>query len=409
MRKGFILPVTLVITFFLGVLVSTTLLRAQKELNFADQRVDVSYAFYSAEIGIEKAIFELRRDSAWVAGFGDASNPVQVTLSDNTVIGEYWVDPANDILPVAVGSWPTAVWVQAWGRNAATPKLTRRLAALIAVQAPTAFFTSTPGDLRIGNGAMIGGDILGMDVIFENSEPVTVNGNVWYMRNLSGVDATVTITGAVAQSQRISFASLDLSYYKGLAQAGVGAGYYNGNQTFSGTLDNNILNSNGLIYVEGDVHIDGTVDKDFLIVATGNIYIDGDLTCSSAGTENYQIGLIAAQDVIVASGAPDTINIEAFVMADGGIFEAEGNPGEKSTLDFTGSISVRGKSTSSTGVNLNVYQNRNYGYNIDLSSNRRIPYMPFLVSVLRWVELPLDTTNCPFTEASLNAYISPLQ
>ena len=126
-----------------------------------------------------------------------------------------------------------------------------------------------------------------------------------------------------------------------------------------------------------------------VFVATGNIYIDGNVNSGGSAEHPPQIGLLAARDVIIPASAPSNLNLEAFVLADGGSFTAERTV-TKNNLNFKGAMAVRGKSTG-LAIDLNAYQTRNYDYNNNFTSSS-IPFLPSIANVVRWQEVsPYDT------------------
>jgi len=425
MRKSFALILAILIMFFLATLLGVAFLRSNIQLREIEIRRASLYAFYAAESAIERAVFELRRDRNWRNGFGDENHPVSLTLADGTVVGFYWIDadgaddtsgtPDDEIQDGgAFGTWPQTLWVTAHGQDA-TRKITRIIRARIATQSPAEYFVSTPRDLVIGGGANItDSDLLGRNVVFQPTAPININGGkVYYIFNIDNEDdANVHVDADkdgveeetpddIQQVPPITFPSLDLSWYKSLFDFdgdgnpeefydldGDGTseptGYYSSSQTISGTIDHDLPNYQGLIFVDGDAHISGNVTQSMHIVASGNIYIEGDITCSGTA----QIGLSAKKDVIIpySAGNPD-IKIEAYIFADGGRFIAEKGINPKGTLTFKGAITVRGKEGESTSVALNIYPHRNYRYDSDLSSNLTIPFISFIANIIEWEEI----------------------
>jgi hypothetical protein len=87
------------------------------------------------------------------------------------------------------------------------------------------------------------------------------------------------------------------------------------------------------------------------------------------------------------------LTIEALVVADGegnseGVFKAQSAPFSLDSLNFTGSISVRGDGPSAA-VDMQAFANRQYNFNPQLSSNSTIPFNPFIANVIEWREAEL--------------------
>jgi len=373
--------------FFLATLLGIAFLRSNIQLREIEIRRASLYAFYAAESALERAVFELRKNREWRDGFGDENNPVSLTLADATVVGYYWIDadgaddtpgtPDDEIRDGgAFGTWPQTLWITAHGQDA-TRRITRIIRARIATQSPAEYFVSTPRDLAITGGANItDSDLLGKNVVFQPTSPINITGGkVYYIFNIDNEDdANVHVDADkdgveeevpddIQQVPPITFPSLDLSWYKNLFDSDSDGnpdlpGYHSGNFTITGTINRtNFDNYNGLIFVDGDVHISGNVTESMHIIASGNIYIEGDIICSGTA----QIGLSAKKDVIIpySAGNPD-ITIEAYIFADGGRFIAEKGTSPKGALTFKGAITVRGKEGASTSVDLNIYPHRNY-------------------------------------------------
>lgn len=393
MKKGFLLIASIFLSLFLGIIISISLFRTNLQLKSIEARRASVYAFYAAEAGIERAIYELRKNINWRAGFNNESLIWEGIT--NQTIGYYDVQIAN---ATPVGSLPT-VWVRAQGRDVryrsvGNQTMRRTILARVALQSPTAFFTSTIGDLNIVSGANIGGDVLARDIIFKvyKSFPpalrkIKINGTAFYIRDIQGDDEEdITIEGDKQKIPPITFVSVDLNRYKTLSQ--LNGRYIDGDFTYSGEINRKSLSApNGLVFAENDVYISGEVTESMHIVAGRNIYITGDITCKNLA----QIGLSAKEKVIIPESAPSTITIDAFIHMEGSIFKAEGKKYSKDTLNFEGAISVKGG--GETAVDLSTYSTRNYTYDQQLNTNLSIPYMSYMADLLTWKEV---SPSAPF-------------
>lgn len=384
-NKGFILISSVFLVLFLGIIIGTSLIRSEIQLRQVDLRRASQDAFYAAESGVEKAIYELRNNPTWRNGFNDIASQCDNGGGILKTVGFYTVSVADG---APVNNMPT-IWLLSQGQDS-EKKVSRYIRARLSVENPATYFTSTMGDLILGSGATIGGNILGRDVIFEVNfalpppqRNITVNGDVEYIRNIEGEgNSEVSITGQILQRSPITFVSVDLARYRALAQSM--GGYINGDFTYSGEINwGNLSTSNGLVFAEGDIYISGNVTESMHFVSAKDIYIEDDITCDS----QVQIGLSAAGDVIIPGGSPSDITIDAFINANGGLFKAEGNKGSKNTLDFEGAIAVRGKSGERTAVDLNVFSVRNYTYDTSLGNNLQIPFMSFMANIFSWEEV----------------------
>jgi len=416
-RKAILLPLTLIISFFLAVLISVSLLRSRQQIQVVEQKIDSSRAFSAAETGIEEAVNKLRNDKDWNAGLPEPYAPGQVSFLNDPVsgevVGEYWLDPDKDIIRPgpAVGAFKDTVWIQAWGRAPDPDRngqfMIRRLAALIALETPASYLTATQGELVVSANATLNGSILARDLEFAGAG-TTVNGDVLYINKFKEDPVNPPlITGAKTLSTGLTFARVDLAKYRDLAE--FGGKYKNGNLHISGSIDKANLNSpNGLVFAEGDVYIKGTVKDDVTIVAGGNVYIEGDILCQGSGSSEKQIAVIAKEDVKIKNYAPTDLTIEALIMADGGVLEAEAGISSRKRLRIKGAMTVRGSQDGTTAVKLAAYKQRTYDYNSELYDNCRLPFLPNFMAILRWKEMPPDAVNFPLLKNDLG-YINPLR
>lgn len=389
---GFTLLASVVLTLFLGVLIGSAFMSMNMQLKESDQRIQSHDAFYTAEAGLEYAVFMLRQNSTW--------------RPSPSLTGELRSDPAD--AATAIGTYTVRVedadvyngWPSVWVRSDGIDRLNqvpRTILARVIIQSPTNYLTFTLGDLVIRSGAQYDYDLLARDVDFQvdtalpsgPAHDISIDGRLSYMRAVrSNVDINnpangVVVTGGTHLSPSITFTGVDLDYYRNLASAA--GNRVNSNYNYSGQVDRTSLSSNnGVVFVEGDLHLSGTYTENMVFVATGNIYIDGNITSGGLTDPKPQIGLLSAHDVIIPSSAPNNLNIEAFILADGGSFTAEKTV-SKNTLNFNGAMAVRGKS-SGLGIDLNAYQIRNYSYNNDFTSSS-IPFLPSIANVVKWSEI----------------------
>jgi len=384
-NRGFLLITSVFTVLFLGLVIGISLMRSEIQLRQMDLRRASLSAFYAAESGVESAIYQLRINPGWREGFPETP----LMDNENRTIGFYnlFIRDGEPLM-----NRPT-VWVLSIGTDGER-RVRRFIRARLAVENPASFFTFTVGDLVLGSGANINGSIFGRDVRFEvnyalpeNLRWINVDNNVFYTRNIiNRNDPFVRINGTVEQRPPATFVTLDLNRYRELAKAN--GSYINGDFTYNGEINRqNLGTQNGLVFVEGNLYISGRVTEPIHFVSAKNIYITVDLTYVESEEISPQIGLSAFQDVIISQNAPDDIEIEAFIYANGGLFRAEGSYTSKAKLNFNGAITVRGKKGERTSVNLNVYRERHYHYDINLQRNLQIPFMSFLADLISWEEL----------------------
>lgn len=398
---GFTLLGSVIVTLFLGIMIGAAFMGMNMQLQESDQRVDSHDAFYSAESGIEDAVYRLRQSISWRPNPSLTGTILRNPADPASVMGRYTVRvaaPSQQDQQAFDLAFPY-VLVRSDGLDAKgqTP---RSILARVVLISPTNFLAFTLGTLVVRSGAVYDNDIFARDVDFviDNSLPagsarnIKVKGAVNYLRSVSGDTAPeVTITKGVKASPAVTFTGVDLNRYRSLTTPG--ANQHSSNYTVAGGVinRNNQNAANGVVFVDGDLHLSGNYQEDMVFVASGNIYIDGSLKASSSGSTKPQLGLFSAGDVIIPANAPNNMNVEAFIIADGGVFKAERGATSKDSLNFTGSISVRGRE-GSLGIDLNTYASRSYSYNPNFTAST-IPFLPSIADVVSWSEI---NPNDPF-------------
>ncbi len=403
-NNGFVLIASILLVLFLGILLGTAISRSDMQLKESLARLSSQKAFYAAETGLQKAIYGIRRNPQWRPGQAGQpaiiDEPLRVGNDDvSEILGYYSIE----IQDAPVYQTFDSVWVKTIGKDPGAPasQITRSVLARVIIENPAAFFVSTMGDLHINSGSTFDSDVLGKDIFFDvndalnppNLRWITVNGDIFYLSNVYGADDPyVNITGESINSPLITFAGVDIDRYRTIAQDN---GRYEAGD-FSWNDDINIAgvgSANGLVFAEGDIHISGEIQDSMLFVAGGNVYINGDIVSSDPNPATApQLGLLAKKDVLIPASAPADINIEAFIMADGdtgslgGVFLAEGPKNTKNIINFNGAMALRGQNVR-TAADLNVYQIRNYTYNLQLRQNRKIPFLPFIANIVYWEEI----------------------
>ncbi len=429
-QSGFVLLGVLVIVLFLSIMVGAAMINSQSQLKFSDERVQIHEAFYAAQGGIGRAIFELRSNPDW--GLDVSPSPIlqdirlnRVENDNATTISFYTVSVADGGI---LNGFPTR-WVKASGRNI-DQKVGRNIYARLIVENPARFLISSLGDIHVGSGANVEADMLAKNFNFDvnNSLPqparnINVHGDIFHLEKafVNGVQvnnaaeahnqnsAIIFDQGnEILNSPSITFTGVDLDRYRHIAQSlqsSKDSYYTSGNVTVN--LDH-LSDLNGgnsftpqIIFADGDINIRGDYSHSLLVVAGKNLYINGRIVPKNGVNSRPQVGLFAKRDVIIPSGTVGSggnLDLEAFIVADGGdqsegVFKAEGGLNSLGTLNFTGAISARGKGR--TAGDLNAFQSRNYTYNPDLTQNRRIPFLPFIVNLVRWQEEPPNPNPFP--------------
>lgn len=409
-NSGIALISSVFIALFLSILAGAAFMSSQMQLSMVEQKRSVQEAFYAAESGIERSVFELRRNPAWVPGqdgFAAIENARLNTVAgdDNSTIGFYSVKVVDGGFVSNLGQ---SRWVQSIGRDAFN-HLTRVIVARILVDDLTRFIVSTPGNLKVKSGASIDADILGQNISFNINQSIiddaargiTVNGDILYINQINpndpNADPDITISGDIINYPSITFPGIDTAFYTQLAQdLSPLEGYHaQGNLNVDlSRLDQ--LNSDPnfkplIIYADGNITLHGEFPHSLVVVAGGNINIIGDiLPDTSFGLPQMpQIGLFAKKDVIIPDGAVNSggdLSVEAFVMADGGgesdgVFSAQSSS-TLGTFNFNGSIFVRAKSEEVSAIDLNIFEQRNYTHNPNLN----VPFTPYIANIIEWKE-----------------------
>lgn len=424
-NSGIAIVGVLLVMVFLGLVTGAAMVGVDAQMKAALQRTNIHESFYTAESGLSRAIFELRRDPAWGAGFSANildEEPLEMIPGDpDSLFGTYSValaDGGDD-----VNGWETR-WIRSLGKNSFN-RAPRVIHGRVTIESPTRFMVMTLGDLRVQQGAEISAGILGTNVIFDPGDgQIVVRSDaenpttIFYRQNLSGQDhESVMIYGDVEFNKLdfFTFPGVDSNRYRDLALNLAPSGqavYAEGDLTVD--LDNLESLAQGpvddfepvLIYAEGDVSIQGEYSRSVLVVAGGNMRLMGSVEPQTPpGPEEPipQIGLLAGRDVIIPEGAlapGQDMQLEAFIMADGqgdsdGIFYAEGPAAVLGTLNFTGSIAVRGEGDLASAIDMSAFQARAYSFNADLNNNRAIPFLPFIVNLIDWREAGPDSPFPP--------------
>ncbi|MCB9771854.1 MAG: type II secretion system protein [Candidatus Omnitrophica bacterium] len=411
-KRGQILLFSLVVMVFLSTLLGAAMLRSDVQVKEIINRKRLQEAFYAAETGIDTAIYNLRQNSAWKPGQNGVAaivdQPFNITVAGSTTTIGYYSITVIDA--AQFNGWDSR-WITAQGKDR-EGIITRTIKARVIVESPTRFLISTLGPLHMTSGSQLNADILAKDVYFDVNaslpspqNEINVNGNVLYINSKTGETNPAVIFGSgktITKSPSITFAGVDLNRYEQLSQdlQTQNLGYHStGDLTVN--LDNlSAFNQNPgssfepkIIYAKGNIYLSGEYDNSVLIVAGGNVYVNGSIIANSSVQPVPQLGIFAKGDVIIPESTMATgdLNIEGFILADGGTpgskgaFLAEGAKYSKATLNFKGSISVRG--TGTNAVDLNVFKNRNYDFNSALSNNRTIPFIPFIVNTVLWQEI----------------------
>lgn len=332
-------------------------------------------ALYAADTGLQYALGQLRVDMGW------AGTQTWQTIENNGIIyGRFKVGVDTSNITIN-GPW-RYIPVKVVGLNA-DQTATRQLSATIRAQSPAAFFMSSISNLVIDPGSIIDSDIMGKTITFTTpsaGRSITVNGSVQYFENVFGFDPNnpyLVVAGGVAKIDPVTFVAIDKDRYQALA---VADGYaFSGDLTLSGLLDRTLAH-NGVIYVDGNVFIDGSVVDPMVVVATGNIFIVGNLTYNDPSDPLIQLGLFAKGNIIIANATGGDQTVQAFLISEKMLVLK----GTGQALHFKGAMAIRGSPTDISAINLSNFRQRHYAYHKELFTNCTIPAMSHMADIFEW-------------------------
>lgn len=172
---------------------------------------------------------------------------------------------------------------------------------------------------------------------------LTITGSV-YSQSTIEVEPNVTISGTQNQnwSTTVAFPTVDFSFYQNIATAN--SQYFNGNKTYaSGTLPGSP--AGGVIFVNGDITIEGTQTTTASIIATGNIMIQKSGSTYPGVTINQYQNYPALMTQNGSISYTSTGNGGAFLTTAGLIYSGNNFTipnANHTTFNITGSILARG-------------------------------------------------------------------
>lgn len=434
-ESGFALVATIVLLLFIGLTLSAGMVGVGSQMRLQNERLNSQESFYSAESGVSSAISQIRQ-SPDLCLKADPDNETPLIVNENIykdadqsdLFGQFTVSIIYDGLS-ATNGWDTC-WIRSTGLNSlgGSP---RTIYVKVSLQNPSKFMILTMGDLQVQEGANIAADILGKNVTLDpgNGQITLDNGTtepttVYFLQNRSVINTTNGQINGDYNFQNIAsftFPVVDNNYFRNLAKSleGTGQGLYANSNLIVDLSNLEQLKPNNdadtfnpaIIFAEGHIRIQGEYSDSILIVSGKNINISGDITAkaNNFGLQDPQIGLLASQNVRIIQNhnglsKGEDIKLDAFIMADGqgtadGVFQAQGTAGSLGTLEFKGSMAVRGQGNSLSAIDMSAFQNRQYSFNNDFNVNRTIPYLPFSVNVLEWREVE-DVNLEPFPPSS---------
>ncbi|MGE0795130.1 MAG: hypothetical protein AB7H43_06325 [Acidimicrobiia bacterium] len=127
--------------------------------------------------------------------------------------------------------------------------------------------------------------------------------------------------------------------------------------------------SNGAIYSSQSVIVEGIVDGIVTVVSNNVIVVGGPISYETPGDD--VLGLIASQDLVVASYVASNFTWRAAVLVQNGTWKGYTSDGSKSLMTFYGSAATK------DGGDFTMFDSRSYNYDETLQYLRP-PYYPFI-------------------------------
>jgi len=358
-NSGVILVAVVCFTAITAILALGLLSESSSQLKLADRQVRLEQAFYAAEGGAERAVSCIANSGGNPPGVitGAIDNGTyRVTINAVAGAGQTWytIVSTGEVSGIKKSVMMTGVRQQAWSRYAM-------------------FYNSAAGAIWIRGGEIFSGPVHANCPIYLTGNPIfqdeitttannwgpgsdTNNVQFWHAPSQSiasinfgalRTNASLVVTGTT--SIRISGTNLFITNDR--------RGW---NQTNYAAINANILTGGtGLIYVVsagggtnlgtasvGGTNLDGrlSIVTDYDIYITNHItYANTNITLGMTNTSNDALGLIARNDVVVRTEAPNNLNLFAHIIA------------ACPTNSYSHGFYVQNYSTRSPSGNLNVY------------------------------------------------------
>ncbi len=304
-NKGVVLILTYVVAGVLIILGAAFMFRSISERILAERNRDSLRALYAAEAGVQKAIYDLRQ------------NPL------SAAVGSTLLDGGTAQYSASISASGTTRTIIATGIAA---NLIREVQATVDIGLPNSFW---------GNGVYVAGE-------FEtNGNSYSVNGLVAYGSEAESQNNFATVCnngdcGAqnVTNTAASSLPKLNFAAIKTLAQ---GQGNYydaariaavtNGQDSYPINFWNDAPNNTiaNIIYVEGDLALNGNVSAGGFFVVAGNVLTDPNATADTQLNGSGTIeGLIYTTGEFKINGGGGGLNVNGGVWA-GSEAELQGN------------------------------------------------------------------------------------
>lgn len=358
-NSGVILVAVVCFTAITAILVLGLLSESGSQLKLADRQVRLEQAFYVAEGGAERAVSCIANSGENPPGVitGAIGNGTySVTINSVAGGGQTWYTIAStgEVSGVKKSVMMTGVRQQAWSRYAM-------------------FYNSAAGAIWIRGGEIFSGPVHANCPIYLTENPIFQDLISTTATNWGTGSSTSLVTfmqgwqfNAPSQSMAsINFsslrtnASLVVTGLTSITFSGTNLLISNGRRGWSNinyAVSNAgiLTNGMGLIYVVssgtgtniGTASVGGTnLDGRLTIVTDGDIYVTNHITYAVHPTNGSDdaVGLVARNDVVVRTNAPNNLNLFAHIIA------------ACPTNSYTHGFYVQNYSTRLSSGNLNVY------------------------------------------------------
>ena len=381
-EHGYVLILVACLLFISVGLVLTILDYASNHRRIAQEQTTMEQAMYVAEGGLERG-----------ARFMEANVLAIVTQSGTTTNGSGSFGPGTDnfyIQRVKLNTYNIVSTGKVYG--AYQTSAVYRVVSLQNVYQPTyaqfSLWTHISNGLNFAAGEVFNGHVHADDVMTfmnANGGPVfhsvvstltnIVGGTGWSTTNGIEFDQgflTNSYQGTMADVDFNSSKSTSLKNQasnQGLLLTGTSSITFNGTKvaitTKNGASTTNYSytfnSTNGIIYTQstngnaGIVFLNGgTLTGRLTLVSDTNMYVQGNITYSTnpqVTNSTDALALIARDNVIINTNAPNNLQLQAAIMSPGGVSNIVGGV----TNFFDGSFSVLNYNTRAASSNLNVY------------------------------------------------------
>ncbi|MBU1912313.1 MAG: pilus assembly PilX N-terminal domain-containing protein [Candidatus Omnitrophica bacterium] len=290
-KRGAALIICYMVIAALILLASAFLTRSISERSVTGKYFDSTQAFWLAEAGLNKAIFELRTS---YDGY-----PTSISGSLSSVQGEYSAtitSDANDRIVTASGFIPSASAV----------KTKRVIVATMIKRTPTGFYDNaiySAGGVSIGSDCEVNGDVISGG---------TVTGNVEEGYDITQNDTTLHNNGLPLLSfDQLQQKSIDQGWYNPITHATT---YPIDSFWYEAPSESNPTGTPNVVFVNGDFTLVGgqQVVKGFIVVG-GNTVYDAEI----GGNASIDGCLYTRGNIWMHGGGGNIINVNGGIWAGG--------------------------------------------------------------------------------------------